>query len=343
MKINKFKIVFILPFDFLFFLYDFLTFRILKKNSESSYQFLIRIYILFGGTVLQFVNFFLKHKRDESIKEYIDNANLNINIPLKNLNTILKEKGYYFQENALDKNIINNIVNKIKGIKGKYYSDQYSSNVIEDLDLVKPKAVKYAYSRNDLINISDIQELALSKELLLIAQNYLDSLPILDLVECWWSFPSKNSLNADDKAAQKWHFDMDRPKWIKIFFYLTDCQINNGPHAFIEQSHKNNGIPFSIRKKGYSRIDDSLIAKNFLLDRIKTITGGKGSIVIEDTRGLHKGEPVIEKNRLILQFQYSSSLFGAKIDKIIIPKFQTVQMKKLLEEKNKILENFGHN
>ena len=328
-------------YQFIYFIYDLIFYRLKKKNSEHSYQFLIKLFCLFGGNILGFINFFLRYKKDNYINKYPINQNLNIDIPFGELDLLLKEKGYFLKEKALNDDTVNNLVTKLKLLKGKYISDHYKSLNEEILDLKAIKAVKFAYFKNDLINIREIQELALSKELLLIAQNYLGSLPILDIIECWWSFPpSGSSIKSDDTAAQMWHFDMDRTKWVKVFFYLTDCQINNGPHVFIEKSHKNNEIPFSIRKKGYSRVEDDLIFKNFPFERIKTITGKKGSLIAEDTRGLHKGQTVKEGSRLVLQFQYSSSLFGGQTNKVKIPSFKTELFQNLLKENSKILENF---
>jgi hypothetical protein len=41
------------------------------------------------------------------------------------------------------------------------------------------------------------------------------------------------------------------------------------------------------------------------------VTGPRGTILAEDTRGLHKGKPVAKGDRLVLEFEFSSSMFGA--------------------------------
>ena len=40
--------------------------------------------------------------------------------------------------------------------------------------------------------------------------------PVIDNISAWWSFPAATP---DKNAAQWWHFDLDRPKWLKFFFF----------------------------------------------------------------------------------------------------------------------------
>ena len=133
---------------------------------------------------------------------------------------------------------------------------------------------------------------------------------------------------------------MDRPKWIKVFIYLKDVDLDNGPHCFISKSHLDDGINYNIRKYGYSRIQDSLIQKYYSEEDIKYIVGKKGSLLFEDTRGLHKGLRVNKNSRLLLQFQYSSSLFGSKYKKISFPNNQTDLIKKMKKQNPLIFQAF---
>ena len=95
---------------------------------------------------------------------------------------------------------------------------------------------------------------------------------------------------------------------VKIFIYLNDVDENNGPHYFVPATHKNFGIKYEIRSKGYSRIDDELIEKHYSNIK-KKITGKKGTLIIEDTRGLHKGSVVKDNHRSIVLIQFNNSYF----------------------------------
>ena len=60
---------------------------------------------------------------------------------------------------------------------------------------------------------------------------------------------------------------------------------------------------------GYSRIDDDIINKFFDNSELIEFAGKKGTLIIEDTRGLHKGKNLEEGDRLILQFEFTSTNF----------------------------------
>src|SRR6185312_15196071 len=75
----------------------------------------------------------------------------------------------------------------------------------------RPEAVRYDFHEQDLINNPLVQRLMADRSIICIAQNYLAAQPIVDVVAMWWNAASA----APDKlAAQFWHFDMDRIKWL---------------------------------------------------------------------------------------------------------------------------------
>ena len=340
---HKIKNFLVLPYNFLIFLYDLINYKIFKKkNSESSHQILIKLFCFTGGVSNSIISFFLSQKKiNNNFFNIEKNSKLKNNFDITQIKTYLKKNGYYLKKNYLSERQLLEINNYILGLKGKYSSDEFSSNKYSaDLDLKNPKAVRFMYSPNDLINCSAIQDLVTNREIIHIAQNYLNATPKLDYVESWWSFPSKK---ADSSAAQKWHFDMDRPKWLKVFFFLTNCLKDNGPHCYISSSHKNGGIPFKLRLKGYSRIEDKMVEDNFDKKNLVTFITEKKSILFEDTRGLHKGQKVDNGNRLILQFQYSDSLFGCKSNYITFPKKKTYSWLRLEKASKFFFENFYEN
>lgn len=309
------KFLFLFPFEILIFFCDLLKFKFYNvKNSEKSFQTFIRLFLITGGWSNNLVHKILLTnkillKRSSSRDNIINNN--------KNIESFF-QKGYFLKEDYIEQNQLDCINNFLKKQLGYYRSEKIiNSNKFTKLNINNPEAVAFHYRSSDLIKSKTIQNLLINNEILGFVQNYLGSMPIIDLIECWWSFPTSQP---DKEVAQMWHFDMDRPKWVKVFIFLEDCNFNNGPHCFIEGSHKNNSLPFNIRKMGYSRIEDSEINKYFNSSKIKVFTAKKKTILFEDTLGLHKGQKVQNGKRLILQFQYSSSLFGANTGKILFPK-----------------------
>ncbi len=186
------------------------------------------------------------------------------------------------------------------------YNDQVHDGAI-DLDVLRPQGVKYQVGTSHLLGDEVTRSILLDKGLLQIAQAYIGGTPSIDIVTGWYSFPTEK---ASSEAAQLFHFDLERIKWLKVFLYLTDTTAETGAHVFIPSSHQDGAIPNKLLKKGYSRLDDEVIDSHFPREKWATVVGKPGTIVLEDTRGLHKGTRLLRDHRLLIQFQYSLSLFG---------------------------------
>lgn len=195
-------------------------------------------------------------------------------------------------------------------------------------DPVKPLAVRYDYAPADLLSQPDVQSLLADGSLLEVVQEYLGCQPVADVLSMWWHTNFHD--HPDSEAAQYFHFDMDRLKWLKIFVYLTDVGPENGPHSFVRGSHRTGAIPWDILRRGYVRLSDEEVAFRYPKDDILSFTAPRGSIIIEDTRGLHKGVNVRGEPRLILQLQFSNSLFGANYSPAKLDAIFSTGLKSLL-------------
>ncbi len=108
-------------------------------------------------------------------------------------------------------------------------------------DWEHPLAETYQVEEQELVNAPAVQALMADASLLAVAQSYLGSQPVLDAVNMWWS--ALFSRQASSDAAQLYHFDLERLKWVKFFFYLTDVTTGRGPHCYVAGSHKRGGQP----------------------------------------------------------------------------------------------------
>ena len=50
-----------------------------------------------------------------------------------------------------------------------------------------------------------------------------------------------------------------------------------------------------------------------------TIAGSRGTVFFADTRGLHKGLPLVRGHRLVFQLEYTTSLFGQAVRRLELP------------------------
>jgi ectoine hydroxylase-related dioxygenase (phytanoyl-CoA dioxygenase family) len=202
-----------------------------------------------------------------------------------------------------------------------------------------PQAVRYDYQPSDLLDHPDVQDLLADTSLLSLVQEYLGCEPKADVLSMWWHTAFQD--HPDSMAAQYFHFDMDRFKWLKVFIYLTDVGPDNGPHAFVRGSHRTGAIPRHILDRGYVRLTDKEVAATYLAEDMMTFTAPRGSIIVEDTRGLHKGVHVRDGARLILQLQFSNSLFGTNYAPARMSKVSSPRMKFMLERAPAIYRQYS--
>lgn len=193
----------------------------------------------------------------------------------------------------------------------------------------------------DMLKKTEIQDLISRPDILSLVTEYFGGTPYLSACVGWWSTSNHVASDSARENAQMFHFDMDRIKWLKLFLYINDVSDQNGPHVFVEGSHKRGGQPKSLRRKGYQRILDKEIAHFYAPDKIKSIVGPAGTAFLADTRGYHKGLTPVKGERLAFVIEYSSGLFGVNTRlgeeiPIISPRLQ-----KAKDDAAVLLENFN--
>jgi len=223
----------------------------------------------------------------------------------------LRSRGYYVFERCLPPDMCARLMQfaLTQPCKMRRMDGGKPGSVVKELySRGAPEAIRYDFDAQDLLGNHDIQKLLADPSFLALAQEYLGARPFADVLNMWWH--TSFAHGPDSEAGQFFHFDMDRPKWLKIFIYLTDVTPESGPHAFVAGSQRTDGIPQSLLRKGYVRLSDDEVSSRFEPSDILELTAPCGSIIVEDTRGLHKGKHVERGDRLMLQIQFSNSLFG---------------------------------
>lgn len=225
--------------------------------------------------------------------------------------SVIREQGFYVFEKRLPEDLCARLLQyatshscTMRPMDG----DQLGQPVVAVYQRGKPLSVRYDFDTQDLLLNEDVQKVMSDLSFAAIAQDYLGARPVIDVLGMWWH--TDFSDKPDIGAAQYYHFDMDRPKWLKFFIYLTDVESANGPHTFVSGSHKSCGIPSSLLRKGYARLTDEEVSEVYDEKSIIEFCAPHGTIIAEDTRGLHKGKHVENGDRLIMQVQFSNSLFG---------------------------------
>ncbi|MCB1198921.1 MAG: phytanoyl-CoA dioxygenase family protein [Deltaproteobacteria bacterium] len=241
--------------------------------------------------------------------------------PLNNVEDIIHrihQDGYYVFSQTLPDQVIETITTYTLSTPVRYAIQTKEGAQLSDHKIAFAKAEdidspRFQMDTNDIFACPELVTLIFDPFLLHIAQEYLGSRPILDLISLWWSKPEKQQ-RLQNFAAQQYHFDMDRIKFLKFFFYLTDVTPETGPHCYVRGSHRN--LAPNFRKD--QRFDDQNVKRTYGDDNIITLCKPKGTMMAIDTRGLHKGMPLSTGHRLIFQIEFANSMFGQNYDKVPI-------------------------
>jgi hypothetical protein len=135
-----------------------------------------------------------------------------------------------------------------------------------------------------------------------IADNYLGGHSKIISFRFWHSYAHSNSENL---SPENWHTDAsDGLNFIKFFVLLTDVTEENGPTAV---------IPLPLRKiprrfisgRRYSDYEIQKLCHNKKIEPLKA-TGSIGTIYVADTRGLHRGSPLLKGHRCLFSFTAST-------------------------------------
>ena len=155
--------------------------------------------------------------------------------------------------------------------------------------------------------IKEIKSIFDKKELNFIKKKYIG----LFNVSSWMlnnTFFRRKSLG----SGGDWHRDSALRRQLKFIVYLNDVTENNGPFQYILGSHRlMSKLYFSSKfnfEIGKTRFNVSEIAKN---DKCQKITGKKGTLIIVDTSGLHRGTPIVSGDR----YAITEYIFDFKLDK----------------------------
>ncbi len=172
-----------------------------------------------------------------------------------------------------------------------------------------PLAGRYDIAEKVSLGCPEVQEFVSDPGMALIAQKYLEQPVMMDEVAFWWTTTQHSEMA--NLNAQLFHQDRDRLSFLKFFVYLTDVSPDTGPHVYLSGSHRD--IPRSLRGDG--RKDDDAVRAAGLWGDVSEIAGPAGSLMAVDTIGLHKGKTPVGGDRLALEIEFATSLFGADYER----------------------------
>jgi len=144
-----------------------------------------------------------------------------------------------------------------------------------------------------------------SRRILDVANAYLRLWAKLSYVDLWYTAQQRES---DERvASQNWHVDFDDKHLLKAFVYLTDVGSESGPFEYVPGSQaggRNVVRPWA--PMGYGRITDEEVSRHVGREEIATFTGPKGTLILCNTSGLHRGGFATAGPRILATATYCS-------------------------------------
>lgn len=136
----------------------------------------------------------------------------------------------------------------------------------------------------------------------LIAREFLQSAPIRLPPQCWITHARGDLTSMDlEESAMSFHCDSDFLGFFKTFLLLTPVSEENGPFTFVNKSHLG-------KRQVQGRVSD--INLGIKTSEVRLGIGEPGDLVLACTMGWHKGKPVQVGHRSMIQWLYTTSLFG---------------------------------
>lgn len=180
-------------------------------------------------------------------------------------------------------------------------------------DETHPTGTAYYLQPGRVLQDPLVRDLYADTSMLAMAQRVLGCQPVLSHVGMWWSTTVGG--DAVSEVAQLYHFDMDKPAFIQFFVYVTDVGPDNGPHCLVRGSHRDRPMP--LQRDG--RIPDEEIRAHYNPEDVVEILGPRGTMFSVQTTAWHKGKPLTSGHRLVFQWVYSATLFGAPHAQLPLP------------------------
>jgi hypothetical protein len=205
----------------------------------------------------------------------------------------LSDNGYYILDNKISEQSYHNI---------RSYLDTLLCHDVyrPELGYFKPEAAPAQshiahYPIGDLVKNKDIMDIANDPGVLEIVAGFLGAKPTISNIACWWSFKGRSK----PEEAQNFHRDNDDIKFCKLFVYLTDVTAESGPHVYVK------GTSASGKLRSIRRYTNEEVMQSFGKENVVELCYPQRSVFIVDTYGFHKGLLPFDRDRLLLQIQYS--------------------------------------
>lgn len=180
----------------------------------------------------------------------------------------------------------------------KFFSDDLIENCSQEFERwVKDHSTeKIPRTKQPFIECPSTVDICLDERIISIVYQYLGFYPTIINANIKRNYPSPIPIS----GTQYFHRDPESKKFLKLFVYLDDVDMDTGPFTYVATSHVNR----DMRLDHNERHRDDMVAFCYGNEKIKSFLGQKGTTILADTSGLHKGLLQKTKQRTMLTCYY---------------------------------------
>ena len=214
-----------------------LCFTKYKLYKYNSIFFIFRIYFIkVFFSYAFFRSYFFRTKKSNYIEKKLFEKKVNSKDILNQL-----ENNGISSNLKIKKKIINQIFNEINQKKNLVFKNKINKNLYHLIKECKKNKTSRAVIPIDLKKNKKILELITNNFFKDISKNYLNTDKVIINCSLFLSLPKKNiSQEEKTSSAQAFHFDNDFSKFLKLYIYLNDVNLKNGPHIYVKKPIKRN-------------------------------------------------------------------------------------------------------
>ena len=148
----------------------------------------------------------------------------------------------------------------------------------------------------------------LSNKIIYLVSSYLGYIPQFNYLTVEKTIPIEK--DSQSTYSQNWHRDPEEKRTLKIFIYLNEVMMDNGPFVYIKNSHPSGKGAFSKvapQKLPYGSYPEASLISSLVKDEdLATAVGQAGTVIFCDTAGLHRGGLLFSGERIMATGFYPS-------------------------------------
>ncbi len=154
--------------------------------------------------------------------------------------------------------------------------------------------------KRELLGLPAIRDAVLSPQVVRTVSDYFGAIPILSTVSLLWT-PPNNTM----EKSQKFHFDTEDTRQLKIFLSVFDIDGDCGPLTLVPAAQSD-----EIRRAaGYvggrrTRLDDEAVVNARPDVTVQVMGPAGGGVFLDTSRCLHFGSRFNRRERLVLMAQF---------------------------------------